>query len=159
MEKSPNPAAAAAAAPPPSSQTEKDDIEKVFNKFDTNGDGKISPAELGDVLNSLGSETSADEVGRLMSELDRNGDGYVDLSEFKSFQLSGYGDAELKDAFDLYDKDKDGKISAGELQAVLRSMQENRSIEDCERMIDCFDVDGDGYINFKEFKEMMNRAS
>ncbi|KAK6144514.1 hypothetical protein DH2020_021334 [Rehmannia glutinosa] len=102
--------------PNPSAETpltKEEEVEKVFSKFDTNGDGKISSP----VFNGLGSETSAEEVARMMSELDRDGDGYVDLTEFKSFHYGGSGgnenkEKELKEAFDLYDKDKNGKISA-----------------------------------------------
>ncbi|PIN19727.1 Calmodulin and related proteins (EF-Hand superfamily) [Handroanthus impetiginosus] len=139
--------------------TQEDEVEKVFKKFDANGDGKISSTELGAILNGLGSTATADEVSRIMSELDTDGDGYVDLSEFKAFHRGGGDNKELKEAFDLYDKDKNGKISASELHAVLRSLGEKCSIKDCERMISSFDVDEDGCINFEEFKKMMPGAS
>ncbi|KAI3462608.1 hypothetical protein Pfo_019271 [Paulownia fortunei] len=149
METNPNPAAVPL--------TQEEEVEKVFNKFDANGDGKISSAELGTILSGLGSATSAEEVERIMSELDTDGDGYIDLSEFKSFHCGGGGDGnkELKEAFDLYDKDKNGMISASELHSVLRSLGEKCSINDCGRMISSFDVDGDGCINYEEFKKMM----
>ncbi|KAL7090205.1 hypothetical protein ACP275_12G025900 [Erythranthe tilingii] len=134
-----------------------EEFEKVFSKFDANGDGKISSAELGAVLNGLGSKTSDEEVARMMTELDTDGDGFIDIVEFRSFNRGGDADAdaELKEAFDMYDKDKNGQISASELHAVLRSLGENCSVKDCGRMIESFDVDGDGSINFDEFKKMM----
>ncbi|KAG6397717.1 hypothetical protein SASPL_143887 [Salvia splendens] len=140
--------------------TLEEEAEKVFSKFDTNGDGKISLSELGDILNGLGSATSADEVKRIMSELDTDGDGFIDLKEFKVFHCGGGdGDKELKEAFDLYDKDKNGKISANELHSVLRSLGEKCSLKDCRKMIGSVDVDGDGCVNFEEFKKMMTRPS
>lgn len=140
--------------------TLEEEVEKVFNKFDTNGDGKISKTELGSILNGLGSATSADEVARIMSELDTDGDGFIDLNEFKAFHCRG-GDnnKELKEAFDLYDKDKNGKISVNELHSVLKSLGEKCSLKDCRKMISSVDVDGDGCVNFEEFKKMMTRAS
>ncbi|KAI3451833.1 hypothetical protein Pfo_008498 [Paulownia fortunei] len=141
--------------------TLEEEVEKVFNKFDTNGDGRISLTELGAILNGLGSATPPDEVARIMSELDTDGDGFIDLNEFKAFHCGGGGDnnKELKEAFDLYDKDKNGKISASELHSVLRSLGEKCSLKDCRRMISSVDVDGDGCVNFEEFKKMMTRAS
>ncbi|KAL0461956.1 UNVERIFIED_CONTAM: putative calcium-binding protein CML18 [Sesamum latifolium] len=84
----------------------------------------------------------------VMSELDTDGDGFIDLNEFKAFHYGGRDEGrELKEAFDLYDKDKNGRISASELHGVLRSLGEKCSVEDCEGMISSFDVDGDGCIN------------
>ncbi|KAL8034388.1 hypothetical protein ABFX02_12G025100 [Erythranthe guttata] len=93
----------------------------------------------------------------MMTELDTDGDGFIDIVEFRKFNRGGDADAdaELKEAFDMYDKDKNGQISASELHAVLRSLGENCSVKDCGRMIESFDVDGDGSINFDEFKKMM----
>ncbi|KAG8373795.1 hypothetical protein BUALT_Bualt11G0062300 [Buddleja alternifolia] len=137
----------------------EEEIKKVFEKFDANGDGKISVTELAAVVEGLGpAATSAEEMDCLMSELDADGDGFIDLNEFKTFHCGGVGDRELKEAFGLYDKDKNGKISASELHAVLRSLGEKCSIKDCRKMIGSVDVDGDGCVNFEEFKKMMGRA-
>ncbi|KAF8407653.1 hypothetical protein HHK36_006786 [Tetracentron sinense] len=45
------------------------EVERIFKRFDTNGDGKISSSELGDALKTLGSATS-DEIQRVMTEID-----------------------------------------------------------------------------------------
>ncbi|KAL3618996.1 hypothetical protein CASFOL_037224 [Castilleja foliolosa] len=137
----------------------EEEIERIFKKFDSNGDGRISPSELGAILNGLGSATSADEVARIMSELDKDGDGFIDLKEFMAFHCGGGADnnKELKDAFDLYDQDKNGTISASELHAVMSALGEKCSKKDCRRMISSVDVDGDGCVNFEEFKKMMTR--
>ncbi|KAK6119427.1 hypothetical protein DH2020_046827 [Rehmannia glutinosa] len=141
--------------------SKKEEVKKVFSKFDPNGDDNISSAELGAVFNGLGSETSAEEVARMMSELDHDGDDYVDLTEFKSFHYGGdeNKEKELKEAFDLYDKDKNRNISATELHVALMSLGEDCSIKDYRRMISSCDVDGDGCINYEEFKKMMTSSS
>ncbi|XP_077236072.1 calcium-binding EF-hand family protein [Tasmannia lanceolata] len=137
-----------------------DEIEKVFKRFDSNGDGKISGSELGDVLNALGSSTSPEEIRKMMDEIDKDGDGFIDLKEFADFHRgSGDVSGELRDAFEMYDLDKNGLISAKELHMVLRKLGEKCSIEECTRMICSVDSDGDGSVNFEEFKKMMTNSN
>ncbi|KAK2652441.1 hypothetical protein Ddye_012297 [Dipteronia dyeriana] len=141
-----------------------EEVRKVFNKFDKNGDGKISVDELKDILRALGTKPSAEEVKRIMQEIDKDGDGYIDLDEFTEFHsVTGGGSAvdgsskELKDAFDLFDVDKNGVISVSELHSVLKKLGEKCSMKDCAKMISQVDSDGDGNVNFEEFKKMMTR--
>lgn len=140
---------------------DKDELQKVFNRFDANGDGKISSSELANVLRALGSESSPEEMKRVMEEIDTDHDGCINLEEFAQFCKSGSNaDAgELRDAFQLYDGDKNGLISAVELHQVLKQLGEKCSVQDCQKMIGSFDSDGDGNISFDEFKEMMTKSS
>ncbi|KAF3445230.1 hypothetical protein FNV43_RR14924 [Rhamnella rubrinervis] len=147
-----------------SNKQSMDEVQQIFDKFDKNGDGKISCKELKNVLRALGSETSTEEVKRIMAEIDKNGDGYIDPREFALFYCGGGSNGDdqsdandLRDAFDLYDADKNGLISASELHSVLKGLGEKCSLSDCRRMIKSVDVDGDGNVNFDEFKKMMKR--
>ncbi|XP_060205462.1 calcium-binding allergen Ole e 8-like [Lycium barbarum] len=133
------------------------EVQKVFQRFDTNGDGMISAEELSGVINALGSDTSPEEAARMMDEIDSDRDGFISLQEFAEF-CKGGGDGgvkELREAFDLYDQDSNGLISAVELHKILTRLGESCSVEDCTTMINSFDSDGDGYVNFDEFKKMM----
>lgn len=69
---------------------DKAEHEHIFKCFDANGDGKISSAELGDALKTLGSVTS-DEVKRMMAEIDTDGDGFISFQEFSDFAVANRG--------------------------------------------------------------------
>ncbi|XP_022990969.1 polcalcin Che a 3-like [Cucurbita maxima] len=69
---------------------DKVDRDRIFKRFDTNGDGKISSTELGESLKTLGSVTN-DEVHRMMAEIDTDGDGFISYEEFTSFALANRG--------------------------------------------------------------------
>ncbi|KFK41060.1 hypothetical protein AALP_AA2G080200 [Arabis alpina] len=147
------------------------DIRKVFQRFDKNGDGKISMEELKDVIGALSPTASPEETKSMMKEFDLDGNGFIDMDEFVAlFQIgSKHGDEttgdgnnneirDLKEAFDLYDLDRNGRISAKELHSVMKNLGEKCSIQDCKRMISKVDADGDGCVNFEEFKKMMSNG-
>lgn len=147
-----------------------DEIRQIFNKFDKNGDGKISSSEVINSLGELGTKISTEEVHCMMQEFDKDGDGHIDLDEFVDFIQRGGtgsgaegttqpdGDKELKDAFDLYDIDNNGLISASELHKVMRMLGLKSTLRDCTNMIRQVDQDGDGNVNFEEFKKMMTNG-
>lgn len=66
------------------------DRERLFKHFDANGDGKISSAELGEALKTLGSVT-ADEIKNMMDEIDSDGDGFISYEEFTNFARANKG--------------------------------------------------------------------
>ncbi|GAB2279954.1 Probable calcium-binding protein cml25 [Dionaea muscipula] len=136
-----------------------EEMEHVFKKFDVNGDGKISSSELGSIMRTLGQEVPEEELRIMIEEVDCDGDGFIDLKEFIELNTKGVDHVEalrnLEEAFSVYDRDRNGSITAEELQEVLKSLGDECSIADCRRMITAVDVDGDGMINFEEFREMM----
>ncbi|GAB4832410.1 Polcalcin Nic t 2 [Ancistrocladus abbreviatus] len=66
------------------------DRERIFKRFDTNGDGKISSTELGDALKALGSVTP-DEVQKMMEEIDTDKDGFISFEELTEFARANRG--------------------------------------------------------------------
>jgi calcium-binding protein CML len=151
------------------------ELTDSFTFFDRNGDGKISKEELGTVVRSLGQKVSDADLDKLMSDVDANGDGYIDLQEFidlnaraitescspmdeDSLQYGG-GVAQdaMRSAFNVFDVDQNGFISAEELHRVLVGFGDEKvSLEDCRSMIQCVDADGDHMINFREFEALMS---
>ena len=150
-----------------SSAADDAEMQRVFARIDADGDGRISPSELAAVSRAISPPSSSShgrrEVAAMMDELDTDRDGFVDLGEFKAFHARGGGgdelDAELRAAFDVYDVDGDGRITAAELGKVLARIGEGCSAEECLRMMACVDTDGDGFVGFQDFARMMMTAT
>merc|ERR1712093_562859 len=64
---------------------------------------------------------------------------------------------EIKAAFDLFDTDGNGSISATELASILKKMGTEASESELKDMIHEIDVDGDGEIHFEEFLLLFSR--
>ncbi|GKV38630.1 hypothetical protein SLEP1_g55523 [Rubroshorea leprosula] len=140
--------------------TSEEVARNMFKTYDKNGDGKISFDELKEIHAALGWNQSAEEVRKAMAEMDKDGDGFIDQEEFIAFnkESSSNENQELKQAFDMYDLDGDGVITANELHSVLRKLGGKCTLSDCKKMISQVDKNGDGKVNFEEFKKMMNNA-
>lgn len=127
-----------------------------FKKIDTDASGTISVDEL----LALPNMSENPLVQRVVDVFDRNGDGELDLTEFID-GLAQFADRKsrarkLAFAFRVYDIDKDGFISNGELFAVLKKMVgENLHDTQLQQIVDktimIHDKDGDGKIGFAEF--------
>jgi len=57
----------------------------------------------------------------------------------------------IKDTFDMFDENKDGKISKDELRKVFQNMGKQASEEELSNWMENVDENGDGVIEFKEF--------
>lgn len=64
---------------------------------------------------------------------------------------------EIKEAFDMFDLDKDGRITAEELKTVMSTLRLQVTNAEVEDMIQKADIDGNGTIEFNEFLELMGR--
>ncbi|CAI9777388.1 unnamed protein product [Fraxinus pennsylvanica] len=119
--------------------------EKAFDESMCRGEMEL-------LLRSLGISCSPDE-GQLPMRLDSN-----DI--FELFEEKNPGLDEVKEAFDVFDGNKDGFIDSRELQMVLGALgfDEGSEMENCRRMIRAFDENGDGRIDFQEFVKFMQSS-
>ena len=101
---------------------------------------------------------------RMIAIFDEDGGGDVDFQEFvtglSAFSSKGNKEEKLRFAFRVYDIDRDGYISNGELFIVLKMMVGN-NLKDVQlqqivdKTIMEADKDGDGKISFEEFTQMV----
>ncbi|KAI5302996.1 Calcineurin subunit B [Ascosphaera pollenicola] len=104
---------------------------------------------------------------RMIAIFDDDGGGDVDFQEFvaglSAFSSKGAKEEKLRFAFKVYDMDRDGYISNGELFLVLKMMVGN-NLKDgqlqqiVDKTIMEADLDGDGKISFEEFTRMVENT-
>ncbi|KAJ7976690.1 Calcium-binding protein [Quillaja saponaria] len=136
------------------------ELVQAFKLIDRDNDGVISRKELEALLTRLGAEPpSQEEVTMMLSEVDRDGGGIISVEALMSCVGSACGpacDSELREVFEFFDTDRDGKISAEELFRVFTAIGDERcTLDECRRMIDGVDKNGDGFVCFEDFSRMM----
>lgn len=60
--------------------------------------------------------------------------------------------ADLRRSFDKHDRDGDGKIVYVEFRALLRSLDQDLSDDECLLAFELADSNGNGVMGFEEFK-------
>ncbi|KAG2707145.1 hypothetical protein I3843_05G122600 [Carya illinoinensis] len=67
---------------------------------------------------------------------------------------------EVREAFEVFDANKDGFIDARELQKVLCNLglEKGSEVEECRKMIRAVDQNGDELIDFSEFVKFMEKS-
>jgi serine/threonine-protein phosphatase 2B regulatory subunit len=103
----------------------------------------------------------------MIAIFDEDGGGDVDFQEFVSglsaFSSKGNKLQKLQFAFKVYDIDRDGYISNGELFIVLKMMVgSNLKDQQLQQIVDKTimeaDLDNDGKISFEEFTKMVENT-
>uniref|UniRef100_A0A3Q4GL79 Calcineurin-like EF-hand protein 2 n=1 Tax=Neolamprologus brichardi TaxID=32507 RepID=A0A3Q4GL79_NEOBR len=149
----------------------------LFESLDRDNRGCLSP----DDFEALGGLAMNPIGGRIMEAFFSSGQDTVDFSSFVRIlahfrptdrnrnkegaqqELPSSRTRKLKFAFQLYDMDRDGKISREELLQVLRAMLGLQVTEEqlqsiAERAIQEADLDKDDAISFDEFKKSLEKT-
>src|ERR1700732_4116283 len=78
------------------------------------------------VMRSLGQNPTEAELQDMINEVDADGNGEIDFPEFLTMMARKMKDTdseeEIKEAFKVFDKNGDGKISAAELRHVMTNL-------------------------------------
>ncbi|KRY53114.1 Calcineurin subunit B type 1 [Trichinella britovi] len=136
-------------------------LARRFKKLDLDGSGALSVEEF----MSLPELQQNPLVQRVIDIFDTDGNGEVDFKEFiqgiSQFSVKGAKQTKLKFAFKIYDMDRDGFISNGELFEVLKMMVGNNlKNTQLQQIVDktilFHDKDGDGKISFEEFCDVVS---
>ena len=155
-------------------------LREIFESFDEDGNGYITPIEFRNAVRKLNINLSAKEIDEIIRVVDRNLDGMIDWLEFSSKFKTKENEklietrtrnkmAKLKeqmtlhmktpqDAFELFDKSKTGKLTFANFNDLIRelsalSKQEIPPFSIIKDLFDEIDIRKDGEIDFKEWNQ------
>ena len=132
------------------------EYEGAFNKYDRNGDGSISVAELSVLLETIGLKPSEEEVEQMIASVDVSSNGGLDMSEFIKLMSRHHSpmttaQEQYEAIFKVFDADGNGIISRSEFKDTLFSIGQRCSEDELSALILEIDVNRDGVISKREF--------
>ena len=142
-------------------QDRRKEYQEAFEMFDVNKDGSISKKELENILRSLNEDPEEEEIQQLLDEVDVDGNGEIDFEEFVALmgkrQKQIDLEAEIVNAFKVFDKEENNLISITELRHILSNLNDFMTEDEIDDMLFEADSDYDGFINYKDFlKNLMS---
>ncbi|KAI9294406.1 putative myosin regulatory light chain cdc4 [Neoconidiobolus thromboides FSU 785] len=136
------------------------EIREAFSLFDKTGNGTISTSSVGELLRALCQNPTESELREIITGLPDNS-GMVDFETFLTIlqRPGGFKPAgEVEDfvqAFQVFDKDRTGFISVGELRYVLTSLGDKLTDAEVDELLKGVEVTKEGHINYEDFVKML----
>jgi len=140
------------------------ELRETFMALDMNMDGLLTSAEMKYGLEQAGLKDIPPDLQEILRDVDADGSGLIDYTEFLAASIDQrlYVEEQVCwQAFNVFDKDDDGKISQDELKAVLESDEDLGGVAGgataIAKIIEDIDNNKDGMVDFEEFMSMMRK--
>ena len=134
--------------------------KEAFQIFDKHSEGYISTKELNTILGSLGIIISDEDITEIINTYDN--EQYNNMIDFITFleiiskkKENAYKEEDLIDAFRIFDKEGNGKISSKELRYVMMSSGEDFNENYIKDLINESCIDNGEYIDYKKLAKLL----
>ena len=135
-------------------QSDHEEMKRVFQKIDADGDGLISRGDLGSLLKALGVTYSETTVENIMRVAEADDGGSIPFEKFFEINRT-VGAPEIRAAFRFFDCDGDENIGAGDLKMAMERLGEKCSVDDCRKMIRSLNPSDVEMVSIGDFMAMM----
>jgi len=120
--------------------SELTNLKRMFFRLDSSQDGFLSVEELQEGMSQVLGTMKADlqDWNELVSQLDTNQDGKIDYQEFITAAINRarlLSSANLRIAFNIFDKDGNGEISIDELRQVFAGALSQTALEESDEQL------------------------
>ncbi|XP_034038364.1 calcium-binding mitochondrial carrier protein SCaMC-1-like [Thalassophryne amazonica] len=124
--------------------------QDLFDRLDTNKDGKVDVAELRAGLKAMGIYRQG-AAQKIVFSGDKDKDGKLDFNEFTKYLKEH--EKKLLLTFKSLDRNNDGHIDASEIQQSLAELGMDVSTEDALKILQSMDIDGTMMVDWNEWRE------
>lgn len=145
------------------STEQQEEIREAFELFDRDGSDSVERRHLKTLLKVLDYEPRREQTARVLAQV---GVGpraaRVTYREFVQLMANLINEKEIREemvkAFNLFDVDGSGKITAANLRHIADQLGENMTDAELNEMIAEADLDHDGAVDAAEFLRIMKKT-
>jgi len=137
------------------------ELSRIFYKIDRNSDGKITKEDLMKAYEEAGEKIDKKDLEEIIKTVDFDRNGFIEYDEFIRVCIPEdrlFTENNLKDAFDLFDKNKKGSIT---YLNVVEALEREDRIN--PKMIELLKIEvakmGEENMNFEKFYNFMIKLS
>jgi len=129
---------------------------EIFDLYDSEHTGYVEIKESFKLLQSMGRKMEPEDENEFISLADPKKEGRISKQNFLDAVQAMYTIPdefvpEIKDAFNFFDRDNDGKISCKEFKDVLVKFSKEYQEKDVDELFKILDLDMNGKITIDEF--------
>jgi len=150
-------------------QRQRDDCQQIFSVFEED-DEKVDVKHIAPMMRALNYKPCEEEITSVTHQVDKEHDSKMVFQLFLRIMApciikanEKYSEDKIQVAFERFDKDHNGYITASELKIALQEgfcagmkrVADALTDEDIEEIMNEADLNGDGMISYSEFKEMI----
>ena len=136
-------------------------LQEIFNKY-AGEKGALDEESLQLLIKEkLEQYIQKKQLIALMKKIDTDGSGEIEFDEFIEFMRNLNKENELdedalKEVFKIFDRDEKGYLTPESVYHIFLALGEKIKLEDIINILKENDIDGDGNLNFEDFKMLMH---
>ncbi|KAJ2347057.1 calmodulin-like 3, partial [Coemansia erecta] len=129
-------------------------LNEVFNTMSQNG--KLAGSDLISAIRAAGPALSESEIKRV-ANTDAQGVDYAGFLQIMARLATSDSntEAEVIEAFKVFDKDGDGLIPGAELRHILMTLGEKMAANEVEELFREANLSDSGQLNYEDFTRLM----
>jgi Ca2+-binding EF-hand superfamily protein len=131
------------------------EYREAFHIFDEDNDRHITATELGAVMRALGQNPTTREIEEWIQRMDTTHTGLVSFEMFLQLMSRHLREAnpqdEITDAFRVFDREGNGKMSVAEFTHILKDLGDPLSAKAIDEMIAEAQPSKTGEIDYVDF--------
>lgn len=133
----------------------KDYLEKIFLTSDLKNKKELEFEQFESFIKDEYNSITDENINSVFIDLNIDKNAQISIGNFKKL-VNEFQDRYLKEVFISYDENADGLIDKIEMYKTLKRFDCNIEEEDISILIEKYDKNRDGFIDFNEFKSLIS---